>query len=137
GDLSRLHDGFSSRQASGRQGLNATSTHDSKRSEDVRARLAVLPELAGEFAAAFSSWRESNSRYRRLTGKVEAPTANEEWYIYQTMLGAWPLDPREAPDFHRRLREHMTKAMREAKEHTSWLERNEAHEAAVLAFIDS
>src|SRR5690606_30598238 len=81
-----LHTFLAARTATPRT-LNATSTHDTKRSEDVRARLNVLSELPGEWRAAVERWRDMNARLR----PAAAPDANEEYLLYQTLVGAWPL----------------------------------------------
>jgi (1->4)-alpha-D-glucan 1-alpha-D-glucosylmutase len=103
--------------------MNATSTHDAKRGEDVRLRIAALSEIAGAWASTVRGWRTRNAGYR--TG--DWPDANTEYLLYQTIVGASPI----APD---RLATYLTKAMREAKVHTSWAAPNEAYEAAVQAF---
>jgi len=102
--------------------LNATSTHDTKRSEDVRARINVLSELP-------QNWTRSLRRWQRMN-PTEAPDRNEQILIYQSMLGAWPIEPD-------RLKQYVTKALREAKTHTSWIDINEKYEEQVLSFIDS
>jgi (1->4)-alpha-D-glucan 1-alpha-D-glucosylmutase len=101
--------------------LNAGSTHDTKRSEDVRTRINVLSELPEEWDRCLQKWR-------RLAG-VDIPDANEQCLIYQALLGAWPIDAQ-------RLKEYVTKALREAKTHTSWTSVDEAYEDGVMAFID-
>jgi (1->4)-alpha-D-glucan 1-alpha-D-glucosylmutase len=103
----------------------ATSTHDTKRGEDVRARLALLSEIPGEWAAAVRRWAARNARYRR----GEWPDRNAEYLCYQTLVGAWPLEVERA-------RAYMEKAAREAKVHTSWTNRNEAYEAALATFVE-
>jgi (1->4)-alpha-D-glucan 1-alpha-D-glucosylmutase len=113
-----------------------TSTHDTKRSEDVRARVAVLSELAEEWLEHLDNWRKMNASLREAVGGVAVPDANEEQLIYQTLLGAWPLDPSEFGSFRDRVKEYLTKAMREAKVHSSWIAVNEEHEQAVLQFVD-
>ena len=107
--------------------LNATSTHDTKRSEDVRMRISALSELAAGWEAAFSRWHERNAPLRRRPDA--APDANEEWMLYQTLAGAWPIDTQ-------RVREFALKALREAKAHTSWEAPDEAYEADVAAFVE-
>jgi (1->4)-alpha-D-glucan 1-alpha-D-glucosylmutase len=102
------------------------STHDTKRSDDVRARLAVLSEIPKEFGKTVTRWSRSNARYR--TGKF--PDKGTEWFLYQTMVGAWPIDAE-------RLKQYMQKAMREAKLHTSWVANNEEYETAVNSYIDA
>jgi (1->4)-alpha-D-glucan 1-alpha-D-glucosylmutase len=103
--------------------MNATSTHDTKRGEDVRLRIAALSETAEAWASTVREWRSRNAGHR--TG--DWPDANTEYLLYQTLVGTWPI----APD---RLATHLTKAMREAKVHTSWAAPNEAYESAVQAF---
>ena len=103
--------------------MNASSTHDTKRSEDVRARINVLSELPGEWARSLRLWS-------RLNRSESAPDATEQVLIYQSMLGAWPIEPD-------RLKQFVTKALREGKTHTSWMNVNEDYEERVLAFVDS
>jgi (1->4)-alpha-D-glucan 1-alpha-D-glucosylmutase len=102
--------------------MNASSTHDTKRSEDVRARINVLSELPNE-------WEKALRRWSRMNTSETAPDTNEQVLIYQSMLGAWPIDPD-------RLKQYVTKALREAKTHTNWMEINRSYEARVLSFID-
>jgi len=106
--------------------MTTLSTHDTKRSDDVRARLLVLSEVQRSFVRTLKRWSKRNARYR--TG--EFPDKGTEWFLYQTLIGAWPIDGE-------RLREYMQKAMREAKVRTSWVANNEAYESAVGAYIDS
>ncbi|HZS30077.1 MAG TPA: malto-oligosyltrehalose synthase [Gaiellaceae bacterium] len=100
--------------------LLATSTHDTKRSGDVRARLAALTWIADE-------WRENVLRWRELLRHDGPPGGNEEYFVYQTLAGAWPIDDA-------RVDRYLEKALREAKVHTSWLEPDEAYETAVKEF---
>jgi (1->4)-alpha-D-glucan 1-alpha-D-glucosylmutase len=102
--------------------MNATSTHDTKRSEDVRARINVLSEVPAEWLRYLRRW----SRWNR---SQTAPDANEQILIYQTMLGAWPIDAE-------RLKSYVTKALREGRTHTSWIDVNLEYERRVLAFVD-
>ena len=114
-------------------GLLATSTHDTKRSEDVRARINVLSELPREWRAALTRWTRLNGRKRiSVQGRV-APDRNEEYLLYQSLLGAWPF---AGPDdeFVGRMCEFMLKALKEAKVHTSWITPNTEYEEAVLQF---
>lgn len=115
-------------------GLLATSTHDSKRSEDVRCRLHVLSEVPEAWQRALAAWTRENDRHRVAVGPSRAPDANEELFIYQTLVGAWPLDASDHPAFAERLRRYLVKALREAKVHTSWQQPDEVYEAAVLGF---
>src|SRR5262249_11713254 len=102
--------------------LNASSTHDTKRSEDVRARINVLSEFPQE-------WSKCLRRWGRLNAPDVAPAPNEQVLIYQSMLGAWPIDVD-------RLKQYVTKALREGKTHTSWVDINEEYEQRVLGFVE-
>jgi (1->4)-alpha-D-glucan 1-alpha-D-glucosylmutase len=104
-------------------GMLALSTHDTKRSEDVRARLAVLSEIPGVWEAAVTRWGARNERHRR----DGLPDRNVEYLLYQTLVGAWPIGAD-------RLLPYLEKAVREAKAHTSWLAPSAPYEAAVSAF---
>jgi (1->4)-alpha-D-glucan 1-alpha-D-glucosylmutase len=117
--------------------LNATSTHDSKRSEDVRARLGVLSEIPKEWAQRLGLWMKQNRPKKVALGSRLVPEPNTELLLYQTLLGAWPLDAAEVPEFRERLRAYLVKAVREAKSFTSWLRINERYENALLGFIDA
>jgi (1->4)-alpha-D-glucan 1-alpha-D-glucosylmutase len=113
--------------------LNATSTHDTKRSEDVRARISVLSEIPDLWARQVRRWSKINAHLRR--GGL--PHANEELLLYQTLIGMWPLEDEELPAVRDRLRQYLEKAAREAKTHTSWITPNAAYEEALLAFGDA
>jgi (1->4)-alpha-D-glucan 1-alpha-D-glucosylmutase len=118
----------------------ASSTHDTKRSEDVRARINVLSEIPEQWRKGLSRWSRQN---RKLTVTVDdktTPSRNEEYLLYQTLVGTWPFcntDEDGFAEFRSRIKEYMLKAMREAKVHTSWLSPNSLHEDAVMNFIDS
>ncbi|MBV9579681.1 MAG: malto-oligosyltrehalose synthase, partial [Chloroflexi bacterium] len=115
--------------------LLASSTHDTKRSEDVRARINVLSELPREWRAALTRWTRLNGRKKpTIQGRV-APDRNEEYLLYQTLLGAWPTGATGVDEeFVRRIGEFMLKALKEAKVHTSWITPNTEYEEAVLHF---
>jgi (1->4)-alpha-D-glucan 1-alpha-D-glucosylmutase len=117
--------------------MNVTSTHDTKRSEDVRARLTVLAEMPDTWGTHLSRWRNLNARAKPVVNGRPAPDSNEEVLIYQTLIGAWPLCPEEEPDFCGRLKMFLQKALREAKVHTSWMSPNAVYEDAVARFVDS
>ncbi|MGH9458927.1 MAG: malto-oligosyltrehalose synthase [Thermoanaerobaculia bacterium] len=114
--------------------LNASSTHDTKRSEDVRARLDVLSEMPDRWLEAVERWHRLNEEHRTVVDGRRVPGSNEEWLIYQTLLGAWPLDAKEIPGLTDRLEAYVVKAAREAKMHTSWLEPDEKWEKALVRF---
>ena len=110
--------------------LNATSTHDTKRSEDVRARLNVLSEVPDWWAKQVRKWSKMNGSLRR----DGIPHPNEEFLIYQTLIGMWPLDEEELASVPDRLEQYLEKASREAKTHTSWIVPNPPYEEALRAF---
>jgi (1->4)-alpha-D-glucan 1-alpha-D-glucosylmutase len=115
------------------QTMNATSTHDTKRSEDVRARIHVLSELSHEWQREVRRWSRANASLKR----DGVPHANEEWMIYQTLVGMWPLDESEVPSVPERLRAYLEKAAREAKTHSSWLQPNVEYEKALQDFASA
>lgn len=114
--------------------MNATSTHDTKRSEDVRARIDVLSELPADWEKRLFRWSRMNRRHRAQVDGIEVPTSAEESLLYQTLLGAWPFEPGEEDRFLERLQEFLIKAVREAKVHSGWIRQNEPHEKALLQF---
>ncbi len=115
--------------------LNCTSTHDTKRSEDVRARIDVLSELHGEWEKRLLLWSHWNEDMKKMVGGKPSPGRNEEILLYQTLLGAWPLDPEDLPAFRERIQNYMIKAAREAKAHTRWLRPHPAYENALREFV--
>ena len=119
--------------------LLASSTHDTKRGEDVRARVRVLSEIPGRWLEAFGWFRQTNARHRTVVPDGEAPHANEEYLLYQTLIGAWPFEPFDDASrevFVRRMQAYMQKALREAKVHSSWLSPNQSWEDAIDRFIE-
>ena len=115
-----------------------TTTHDTKRSEDVRARINVISEIPHRWRSAVNRWSRLNRRHRREVDGQPAPSRNDEYLLYQTLLGVWPLDPPDAeswPRFVERIRTYMEKATREAKQRTSWINPNEEYDAAVRDFV--
>jgi (1->4)-alpha-D-glucan 1-alpha-D-glucosylmutase len=131
-----VHDWMAERQRRWPLGLSATSTHDTKRGEDVRARLNVISEIPGAWKAAVTRWRSLNRRHKTDLRGLQAPDRNEEYLLYQTLVGAWPFDG-DVARVGERLRAFMMKALREAKVHTSWLSPDEDYEQAVFRFIDA
>ncbi|MGH7263464.1 MAG: malto-oligosyltrehalose synthase [Candidatus Rokuibacteriota bacterium] len=118
----------------------ATATHDTKRGEDVRARISVLSEVPRDWQARLARWRRLNRRRRQPVGERLAPSRNEEYLFYQTLIAAWPLvrpDPAEHQDVVGRLNAYMVKAIREAKVNTSWINPDDAYERAVERFVTS
>jgi (1->4)-alpha-D-glucan 1-alpha-D-glucosylmutase len=122
--------------------LNATATHDTKRGEDARVRLAVISEMPDEWRRAVSEWMRVNGRHRTRLGGAWAPDRNDEYLFYQALAGAWPAElPAEpmpqavAEELTDRVDGYMQKAVREAKVHTSWIDRDLGYARAVSDFV--
>lgn len=130
-----FHDAMRGRAATLPHGMTATSTHDTKRGEDARARLLALPELADEWAGMVSRWKELNARHVTSDGEMRSPSLAFEYMLYQALIGAWP----DAMDdiFVERIKGYAIKAAREAKLETSWLNPNARYENALERFIEA
>jgi (1->4)-alpha-D-glucan 1-alpha-D-glucosylmutase len=115
--------------------MNATTTHDTKRSEDTRARIAVLSEIPEKWDAALRCWSLGNDKFVHKANTAAVPDRNEEYLFYQTLVGVWPLHESEWITLVPRLQDYMIKATREAKVHTRWTTPNEAHESALRDFV--
>jgi len=115
-----------------------TSTHDTKRSEDVRARISVLSEMPIAWHQAVARWSRMNRTRRRELAGLPAPSPDDEYLLYQTLIGTWPLEnPDEAGlgAYRERIEAYLLKAARESKTRTSWAAANEAYEEALVQFI--
>jgi len=120
--------------------LIATSTHDTKRSEDVRARINVLSEIPDEWHDCLIRWRRWNKKKKGLVEGQAAPDPNEEYLLYQTLVGAYPVEPMDGArrdEFKKRIQDYMVKAVREAKINTSWISPNTPYEEALIHFTDT
>src|SRR6266404_3924233 len=119
------------------ESMLATSTHDTKRGEDVRARINVLSEVPGEWAAEVRRWRGIARRFKRQIDGHAAPDSNDEYLLYQTLVGAWPARDEDEPleTVTSRLVAYMEKATKEAKRRTSWVNPSQPYDGAVGAFI--
>ncbi len=115
--------------------LNATSTHDTKRGEDARARLNVLSDIPEKWKDATRSWRRMNKMHKMFDGGKEIPTANDEYFIYQVLCAHSPMDGKIDQLFITRLQDYLVKALREAKVHSSWSDPDENYEKGTLQFI--
>jgi len=117
--------------------LLATATHDTKRGEDVRARINVLSEVPEQWGAEVRRWRAIARRFKREVGGQAAPDRNDEYLLYQTLVGTWPQRDADEPleVFTDRIRAYMEKATKEAKVHTSWVNPNTAYDDAVRGFV--
>jgi (1->4)-alpha-D-glucan 1-alpha-D-glucosylmutase len=134
--IDRFHELMRRRQAEWPGSLNATSTHDSKRAEDVRARINVLSELADRWLDCVHQWRIQHAPLRRLVQDLEAPDPSAELLLYQTLIGVWPFQHPTA-EFEQRIRNFMLKAVREAKQRTTWRAPNEEYEQVILGFVSA
>ena len=138
--LNAFHKANQARASHWPHALLTTSTHDTKRSEDVRARLNVLSEMPAAWRLALRHWSRANIKLKKTVDGQLVPTANDEYFIYQTLLGIWPLDDMDQTELAQlsmRIAEYMLKAVREAKVHSSWINPNTDYEDAVLAFADA
>ncbi len=131
-----MHEYLAERQKLWPHALSAMSTHDTKRSEDVRARINVLSEIPDQWRQHVTRWGEINGPHRRDLDGRPAPSRNDEYLLYQTLIGAWPIDARAVDEtFIARIQTYMTKAVREAKVFTSWTSPHKAYESAITDFI--
>jgi (1->4)-alpha-D-glucan 1-alpha-D-glucosylmutase len=136
--LNAFHHENKQRQADWPLAMVTTSTHDSKRGEDVRARIDVISEVADTWQKHLARWGRINRRKKRLINHGRAPSRNDEYLFYQTLLGAWPLEEINEMDmntFSERIHAYMQKAIKEAKLHTSWINPNQDYEAAMNLFV--
>jgi (1->4)-alpha-D-glucan 1-alpha-D-glucosylmutase len=129
-----FHAALSKRQKTFPHGLTATGTHDTKRGEDARARLAALPELAGEWKACVRQWKNINKQHTRNDRGGRSPSPAFEYLLYQGLVGSWPLGPDSS--FPERFKTYAIKAAREGKLETSWLDPNTAYEDGLIEFLD-
>src|SRR5262249_36074582 len=109
-----------------------------KRGEDVRARINVLSEMPEEWKTHLSRWSRANKRCKREVDGALAPSRNDEYFLYQTLLGTWPFEPVRQTDrqaYVERIQAYMLKAIREAKVNTSWISPNEPYEQAARDFV--
>jgi (1->4)-alpha-D-glucan 1-alpha-D-glucosylmutase len=116
--------------------LNATSTHDTKRGEDARARINVLSEMPDEWRKNLRAWIKINRGKKKRLGDLAVPDRNDEYFFYQTLIGAWPFADAEYPEFVARIKEYIVKAVREAKFHTAWLKPDTEYEDAYVSFAE-
>ena len=130
-ELNLFHQFNQNKVKNWQQGMNTTATHDTKRGEDIRARLNVLSEIPQEWSQQVNQWREINQAYRQNG----SPDANDEYFFYQTLLGVFPFEE-DLADLPNRIKDYILKAVREAKVHTAWLRPDEEYEKAFFSFID-
>ena len=136
--LARFHEENEWRRFHHPLSMTCLSTHDTKRSQDVRARINVLSEIPGVWRSAVNRWARLNRRFHRNVDGRPAPSRNDEYLFYQTLVGIWPLEPPSDAE-HERLIERtagfMEKATHEAKKHTSWISPDPEYDEAVGEFV--
>jgi (1->4)-alpha-D-glucan 1-alpha-D-glucosylmutase len=136
-----FHERNFDRQRNWPAAMLATSTHDTKRSEDVRARIVAVSQIPELWRRSLQRWRLANRRWKRTINDAEAPDANEEHLLYQTLLGTWPIKDSGEPEgkakaeYIERIQAYMAKALHEAKLNTSWIQPNEEWDAAMWDFV--
>jgi (1->4)-alpha-D-glucan 1-alpha-D-glucosylmutase len=116
--------------------LNATATHDTKRGEDVRARINVLSEVPEEWERRLKTWSRMNRRARQTVKGGSIPDRNDEYFLYQTLVGALPCAASEYAEFVERLKSYLVKSVREAKVHTAWVMPDTHYEEAFTGFAE-
>ncbi|HET9605836.1 MAG TPA: malto-oligosyltrehalose synthase [Nitrospira sp.] len=137
--VEEFHKRMWERQARWPHSLSASSTHDTKRSEDVRARINVLSELPQEWKLKVSRWSRLNRQHFKKNEGERMPDRNDEYLLYQTLVGAWPLEAMADDaykEFSERIQRYMQKAVHEAKAHTSWINPNPAYDHSVQTFVE-
>jgi (1->4)-alpha-D-glucan 1-alpha-D-glucosylmutase len=120
-------------------GMLATSTHDTKRGEDVRMRIAAISELSEAWRKCLRRWSNLNHRAKRPIEEALSPDPNEEYLLYQTLLGTWPWNSSDRPhhsEYVKRIQEYMIKAIKEAKINSSWIQPQEDWEEGVSQFVE-
>ncbi|AXY72715.1 malto-oligosyltrehalose synthase [Paraflavitalea soli] len=133
--IGAFHQQMKARQQATPLSLNATATHDTKRGEDARLRINMLSEMPGQWELAVSTWFSLNEPIHTLVDGRPAPTRNEEYFLYQAIIGGFPEDSIPTPQWIERLQQSFQKAIREAKVHTTWDQPHETYEQACHDFI--
>lgn len=134
--IGELHDFNKKRVNLWPYSMNATSTHDTKRGEDVRARINVLSEIPEEWEESIKRWARLNEKKKKVINGKDIPDKNDEYFLYQTLIGALPFYEEDYPGFMDRIKSYIIKAIREAKVHTAWIKPDADYEEALISFID-
>jgi (1->4)-alpha-D-glucan 1-alpha-D-glucosylmutase len=134
--VDEFHD-FNLRRSRWPHAMNATATHDTKRGEDARARISALSEVPREWEQQLKSWGRINRAKKSKSRGREVPDRNDEYFLYQTLLGAYPAGAGHDADFVERLKAYLIKAVREAKVHTEWLKPDEGYEKGFVDFVEA
>ena len=117
--------------------MNATATHDTKRGEDARARTSVLSENPREWEEHIQSWSRMNEGLKKIVLGGDVPDRNDEYFLYQTMIGAFPFRSDDLPSFRERAGRYMVKAVRESKVHSGWMKQDASYELAFVSFLEN
>ncbi len=139
--IEEFHHRNEDRQRDWPAAMLATSTHDTKRSEDVRARMIAISEVPQLWRRSLQRWRMVTRRWKKTIDEEQAPSPGEEYLLYQTLLGTWPTtasgeaEQNATPEYVERIQAYMTKALNEAKVNTSWIQPNEPWLAAMAEFV--
>lgn len=133
--LPEFHNFVKKRQKTFPSTMNATATHDTKRGEDVRARINVLSEIPDQWSYRLKLWSKQNKEKKIRVGKAALPDENDEYMLYQTLLGTYPFG--EDADYLARIKDYIIKAVREAKVHTAWIKPDTHYEEAFLSFVEA
>jgi (1->4)-alpha-D-glucan 1-alpha-D-glucosylmutase len=138
--LEDFHKANAERAACWPRSMLTTATHDTKRGEDVRARINVLSEIPQEWRERVQTWARTNRRFKKIVDGQPAPTPDHEYLLYQTLIGSWPVGPEIAvpeqlPSYRERIDAYMIKAAREGKESSSWHNPDAAYEGALSGFV--
>lgn len=134
--IEQFHEFNSARSQNWPHSMSATSTHDTKRGEDARARINVLSEIPDEWEERLRAWSLHNATRKTKMNGLVVPAANDEYFLYQNLLGSWPCDESEYLEYVGRIKEYMIKAIREAKIYTGWIQPDTEYEKACEDFIE-
>jgi (1->4)-alpha-D-glucan 1-alpha-D-glucosylmutase len=134
-DVAAFHERNLDRMRRHPSGMLTTATHDTKRGEDVRVRMAAISELAADWDRAVRHWRELNRSHLGRGTRGAAPDPATEYLAYQTLVGVWPLDGRVTDELASRLVAYLVKAAREAGVQTTWTDPDEGFEDALDRFV--
>ncbi|PZR27668.1 MAG: malto-oligosyltrehalose synthase [Citrobacter freundii] len=135
-DIQTFHDKMQQRQRQNPMSFNCTSTHDTKRGEDNRIRINIISEMAEQWIALVKKWMERNDPLKKIAIGVKAPIVNDEYFIYQAIMGGFPEDLELTDEFRDRTKRYVIKALRESKFMSDHVEPNLDYEEACSAFID-
>ncbi|MGA1870826.1 MAG: malto-oligosyltrehalose synthase [bacterium] len=134
--IKEFHDFNNNRLLHQPHSLNATSTHDTKRGEDMRARINVLSEIPDEWGRHLKKWSKMNKHLKNRVHGTSMPDENDEYFLYQTLLGVFPFGEYDYPRLLERMKHYIIKAVREAKRHTAWIKPDTEYENACISFVE-